>query len=203
LRIEYKTVPVLRLAIAILATMALIPSAALATPGGVGATSSEDTTASAPAATECTQEGGGAASATCAPVTKARLVGGKAVAPPGSLEAVAQVIESANRIRTTPYVWGGGHDRWWDRGYDCSGSVSYALHGASLLEAPQTSGELARWGVPGRGRWITIYANKRHVFAVIAGLRWDTVGDVAETGPRWHEDMVSTVGFVARHPAGY
>ena len=121
----------------------------------------------------------------------------------GSLEAVKKVVEAANRIRTTPYVWGGGHARWWDRGYDCSGSVGYALHGGGLLEAPMTSGEMARWGSPGKGRWITIYANKRHVFAVIAGLRWDTVGSDSETGPRWHEDMVSTAGYVARHPAGY
>ena len=123
--------------------------------------------------------------------------------PFGSPEAVAEVIEAANRIRTAPYVWGGGHGRWWDRGYDCSGSTSYALHGADFLEAPMTSGELTRWGLAGRGRWITIYANANHVFAVVAGLRWDTVGDASGTGPRWHEDMVSTAGFVARHPLGY
>jgi hypothetical protein len=113
------------------------------------------------------------------------------------------VVQAASRIRTTPYVWGGGHARWWDRGYDCSGSVSYALHGGGLLEAPMTSGELTRWGLPGSGRWITIYANARHVFAVIDGLRWDTVGDETGTGPRWHEEMVPHAGYIARHPVGY
>ena len=72
----------------------------------------------------------------------------------------------------------------------------------TVLEAPMTSGELMRWGMAGRGRWITIYANANHVFAVVAGLRWDTVGDASGTGPRWHEDMVSTAGFIARHPPG-
>ena len=194
----------LRLMIAIAVAMALVPSAALAAQGGVGTTaSSEGTAAPPPAASECSSEGGGLANGTCAPAGKARLVGGKAVAPQGSLEAVTQAIAAANRIRTTPYIWGGGHGRWWDRGYDCSGSVSYALHGGGLLEAPLTSGEMTRWGSAGKGRWITIYANAQHVFAVIAGLRWDTVGDTTGTGPRWHEDMVSTAGFVARHPLGY
>ena len=205
MRIEDKAALVLRLTIAIAIAVALAPSAALAAPGGVGTGSASEgtTTPPAPAAGECSPEGGGLANGTCAPAKKARLIAGKAVAPRGSLEAVKQVVEAANRIRTTPYVWGGGHARWWDRGYDCSGSVGYALHGGGLLEAPMTSDEMARWGAPGKGRWITIYANKRHVFAVIAGLRWDTVGSDSETGPRWHEDMVSTAGFVARHPPGY
>jgi cell wall-associated NlpC family hydrolase len=204
LRIEDKMALVLRLTTAIAIAVALMPSAALASPGGVGTTSSDESaTTPPPAAGECAPEGGGLANGTCAPVKKTRLVAGKAVAPRGSLESVKQVIEAANRIRTTPYVWGGGHARWSDRGYDCSGSVGYALHGGGLLEAPMTSGEMARWGLPGKGRWITIYANARHVFAVIAGLRWDTVGDATGTGPRWHEDMVSTAGFVERHPPGF
>ena len=206
MRIEDKAALVLRLTIAVAIAIALVPSAALASPGGVGTTSSEEGAAATPpppATGECTPAGGGLANGTCPSVKKARLIAGKAVAPRGSLEAVKQVIEAANRIRTTPYVWGGGHGRWWDRGYDCSGSVGYALHGGGLLEAPMTSGEMARWGLPGKGRWITIYANARHVFAVIAGLRWDTVGDDTGTGPRWHEDLVSTAGFVARHPPGF
>jgi hypothetical protein len=81
---------------------------------------------------------------------------------------VKQVIAAANRIRNTPYLWGGGHARWWDRGYDCSGSVS------SALEAPLVSGSFTTWGASGPGSWITIYANRKHVYAVIAGLRWDT-----------------------------
>jgi hypothetical protein len=121
------------------------------------------------------------------------------VAPP----AVKAAIAAANRIHTKPYIWGGGHARWWDEGYDCSGAVSYALHGAGLLEAPMDSGEMTAWGEPGPGRWITVYANAGHAFAVIDGLRWDTAGDARGTGPRWHRSMVSTAGYVARHPAGY
>jgi cell wall-associated NlpC family hydrolase len=206
LLIEDKTARLLRLTIAIaIVFAALTPSAALAAPGGVGTGSTSEATATPPpqAAGECSPAGGGLSNGACAPVKKARLIAGRAVAARGSLEVVKQVIEAANRIRTTPYVWGGGHARWWDRGYDCSGAVGYALRGGGLLEAPMTSGEMTRWGSPGKGRWITIYANSRHVFAVIAGLRWDTVGSDTETGPRWHEDMVSTSGLVARHPAGY
>jgi len=193
----------LRVSIAIAVATAITPSTALATTGGLGTASSSEGSAPPPVASECAPEGGGVANGTCAPVKKARLLAGKALAPSGSPEAVAKVIQAANRIRTTPYIWGGGHARWSDRGYDCSGSVSYALHGGALLEAPMTSGELSRWGAPGKGRWITIYANAKHVFAVIAGLRWDTVGDTTGTGPRWHEEMVSTRNFVARHPLGY
>ena len=205
MRTEDKAAPILRLAIAATIAAALFaPSAALSASGGVGSSSSSASVpASIPAEAECPSEGGGLANGACVPVKKARLIAGKAVAPPGSLEAIAEVIDAANRIRTTPYIWGGGHGRWWDRGYDCSGSVGYALHGGGLLEAPMTSGEMTRWGMPGRGHWITIYANPRHVFAVIAGLRWDTVGDASGTGPRWHEDMAPTAGFIARHPPGY
>jgi hypothetical protein len=204
LRVKDKAALVLRLTIATAIAVALLPSAALASPGGVGTSSSDEGTRTpAQAASGCTPAGGGIAHGICAPVRKARLISGKAVAPRSALESVKKVIEAANRIRTARYVWGGGHARWSDRGYDCSGSVGYALHGGGLLEVPMTSGEMARWGLPGKGRWITIYANARHVFAVIAGLRWDTVGDATGTGPRWHEDMVSTKGFVARHPLGY
>jgi hypothetical protein len=136
--------------------------------------------------------------------TISTLVGEKAVAPPGAPPVVKQVIAAANRIRSTPYVWGGGHARWWDRGYDCSGSVSYALHGGGLLEAPLVSGSFKTWGAPGPGRWITIYANRKHVYAVIAGLRWDTGGDApGTTGPRWHNEPPYPKGFVVRHPVGY
>ncbi|HEX8751833.1 MAG TPA: hypothetical protein VF731_00305 [Solirubrobacterales bacterium] len=138
------------------------------------------------------------------PPDSALLLGtGRAAAPLDAPPRVRQVIAAANRIRTKPYIWGGGHGRWWDRGYDCSGSVSFALHGGGFLSSPLTSGSLESWGKPGKGRWITIYANAGHVFAVIAGLRWDTVGDTSGTGPRWHPEMVSSRGYVARHPAGY
>jgi cell wall-associated NlpC family hydrolase len=136
---------------------------------------------------------------------RAMLLGGRAVAPMNAPTAVRQVIAAANKIRTTPYIWGGGHGRWWDRGYDCSGAVSFALHGGRLMSMPLTSGSMETWGAPGPGRWITIYANAGHAYAVIAGLRWDTAGDENESGPRWHEGLAAAAGgsFVARHPVGY
>ena len=144
-----------------------------------------------------------ASSVPSAPPGQAALVRGEAVAPLDAPAAVKRVIAAANRIRTKPYVWGGGHGRWWDRGYDCSGSVSYALHGAGLIDSPLPSGPMERWGSPGPGRWITIYANAGHAFAVIAGLRWDTSGNSRGTGPRWHAEIADSSGFVARHPPGY
>ncbi len=137
-----------------------------------------------------------------APATAA-LVRGRAIAPVDAPATVKRVIAAANRIRTKPYVWGGGHGRWWDRGYDCSGSVSYALHGGELIDSPLPSGPMESWGSPGPGRWITVYANAGHAFAVIAGLRWDTSGNSRGTGPRWHADMAASSGYVARHPPGY
>ena len=120
-------------------------------------------------------------------------------APP----AVKAAIAAANSISTTPYVWGGGHGSWYSYGYDCSGAVSFALYGAGLLDTPLTSGSLESYGEPGPGKWITIYANATHTYAVIAGLRWDTVGDAPGTGPRWHVEPPYPEGFVVRHPAGY
>ena len=133
----------------------------------------------------------------------ATLVLGVVAPPETAPPAVKAAIAAANKIRTRPYIWGGGHARWWMSGYDCSGAVSFALHGGGFLQTPMDSGEMMGWGVPGKGRWITIYANAGHAFAVIDGLRWDTAGDASGTGPRWHPEMVSTAGFVARHPAGY
>jgi len=162
--------------------------------------------APAGASARCTSGGIGAAEEDiCAPTAKARLLPSGQLIPPKSAPArVKQVIAAANRIRSKPYVFGGGHARWWDRGYDCSGSVSYALHGGNFLESPLPSGPMTRWGAPGEGRWITIYANGGHAYAVIAGVRWDTSGDAGgETGPRWHTDLRDNVGFTARHPVGY
>ena len=141
----------------------------------------------------------------CTPTAKAKLLASGELIPPASAPPrVKAVIAAANKIRTKPYIWGGGHARWWDRGYDCSGSVSFALHGGKFLESPLPSGPMEQWGLPGEGRWITIYANAGHAYAVIAGFRWDTAGDVAgETGPRWHEELLTNEGFISRHPAGY
>jgi cell wall-associated NlpC family hydrolase len=126
---------------------------------------------------------------------------GRAAAPQTAPGVVREVIRGANVIATTPYLWGGGHGSWSAVGYDCSGSVSFALAGAGLLSAPLTSGELARWGAPGPGRWITIYANAGHAFMEVAGLRFDT-GGLRGTSTRWQTAGRDTSGFVARHPVG-
>ena len=138
-------------------------------------------------------------SATCGAI----LADGRAVAPAYAPPAVKAAIVAANRIDGRPYVWGGGHLSWASAGYDCSGAVGYALHGAGMLDATMVSGQLAGWGDPGVGRWITVYANADHVYMVIAGLRFDTRDDLpGVSGPRWHEEMVEPRSFVARHPAG-
>jgi hypothetical protein len=141
----------------------------------------------------------------CTPTAKAHLLANGMLVPPKSAPPrVKAVIAAANKIRSKPYVWGGGHARWWDRGYDCSGSVSFALHGGKFLESPLPSGPMAKWGEEGEGRWITVWTNPGHAYAEVAGFRWDTSGDNGgETGPRWHEDLRDNIGFVARHPLGY
>jgi len=130
------------------------------------------------------------------------LLTGVALAPPDAPEPVQGAINAANTIVGRPYVWGGGHASFYDNSYDCSGAVSFALFGGGLIPQPLTSGDLMRWGAPGPGKWITVYANPGHTFVEIAGLRFDTVGAEQGTGPRWHLATVSTSGFVARHPPG-
>ena len=126
---------------------------------------------------------------------------GTATPPTNAPPAVAQIIAAGNAIATKPYVYGGGHGQWEDRGYDCSGSVSYALHGADLLDAPMASGGFTKWGDPGPGQWVTTYANGGHMYMVVAGLRFDTSGR-SKTGSRWQPDLRSTNGYSVRHPAG-
>jgi cell wall-associated NlpC family hydrolase len=128
---------------------------------------------------------------------------GIAYAPARAPQSVKSAIWAANTIRRKPYIWGGGHGSFYDRGYDCSGSVSYALHGAGLLAAPLPSSDLMSYGERGRGRWITIYSRPGHTFAVIAGLRLDTtdLGHGGDVGPRWYADGRDTSSYVARHPA--
>jgi cell wall-associated NlpC family hydrolase len=137
------------------------------------------------------------------PASSAILLTGIALAPPAAPEAVKGAINAANTIVGRPYVWGGGHGSFYSNGYDCSGSVSFALFGGGLIPRPLTSGELEHWGAPGPGKWITVYANGGHTFAEIAGLRWDMVGDAQGTGPRWHLAPASGPGFVVRHPPGF
>ena len=130
---------------------------------------------------------------------------GLATAPAEAPAEVHRAIEAANRIVGLPYRYGGGHAKVEDTGYDCSGTISYALIGADLLRAPLDSGSFMRWGKRGRGRWITVYTNPGHAFVVIAGLRLDTsaAGDPSgRKGPRWRPSLRSTRGYKARHPAG-
>jgi len=133
----------------------------------------------------------------------ASLVEGRAIVAPGAPPAVKAAIAAANRIDDRPYVWGGGHLSWRSAGYDCSGAVGYVLHAAGLLETTMVSGQLAGWGEPGRGRWISVYANAEHVYMVIAGLRFDTRDDEpGVSGPRWHRARVDPAQFAIHHPAG-
>ena len=160
-----------------------------------------------PAAASANCGGGGVSPAetdVCTPTAKARLLPNGMLIPPKSAPLqVQQVVAAANKIRTKPYVWGGGHARWWDRGYDCSGSVSYALHGGEFLESPLPSGPMEKWGLAGEGRWITVFANAGHTFMNVDGVWFDTAGDSSGTGPRWHEELLPNTGFIARHPAGF
>jgi peptidoglycan hydrolase CwlO-like protein len=140
-----------------------------------------------------------------APLTAGQTAGfiseSQASAPASAPDAVKAVISAANAIATTPYIWGGGHGSFESSGYDCSGAVSYALHGGGFLESPLDSTGLSTWGEPGPGKWITVYGNAGHAWMTVAGLAFDTSGGA---GPRWHPSPVSTTeGFIARHPPGY
>jgi peptidoglycan hydrolase CwlO-like protein len=121
--------------------------------------------------------------------------------PAGAPPAIAQVIAAGNAIATLPYIYGGGHASFHANGYDCSGSVSYALAAAGLVQSPMVSGAFEGWGAPGPGRWITVYANAGHVWMTVAGWRFDTVA-LAVSGTRWAQGGGEFSGFVVRHPAG-
>jgi cell wall-associated NlpC family hydrolase len=131
--------------------------------------------------------------------------GRTAIAPDDAPPEVKDAIAAANKITSKPYRYGGGHGSFEDSGYDCSGAVSYALHGGGLLKAPLDSGSFMSWGAAGKGSWITVYANSGHAYAVIAGLRWDTSasGSSGGSGPRWRPQARSASGYTARHPAGF
>jgi len=151
------------------------------------------------------QAGGGIGtnSPTTVKGSKAKLVHGKAVAPAGAPEEVQEVIAAANKIRNKPYKWGGGHGNWNDKGYDCSGAVSYALHGGHLLKAPLDSSGLSHYGDRGKGSWITVYGNPSHAYMIVAGLRFDTAATRGD-GPSWSRSLKGTSGdFKERHPKGF
>jgi hypothetical protein len=180
------------LALALLATIALVALAPAA---------------SAAPAQSATTVGGGAVAGTpvsklTAPGAKARLTSsGLAIPPADAPEAVKSAIRAGNRIAKKPYKWGGGHARLYDSGYDCSGSVSFALRKAKLMTSSLASTGFMSWGRRGRGDWITVRANAGHAYMVIAGLRFDTSSS-KRTGTRWSTQMRSARGFVATHPAG-
>jgi len=138
--------------------------------------------------------GGGTTKATA-------LSNGIALAPLEAPKAVLKIIEAGNAIARAPYKWGGGHGRWKDDGYDCSGSVSFALYFAGLLDGPRNSSGLMDWGEKGRGRWVTVYANPGHVYMEVAGIRFDTSG-AKRTGSRWQNEVRRGGSYSVRHPEG-
>jgi hypothetical protein len=141
-------------------------------------------------------------STTAAPTEKATIgPDGLAIAPASAPAEVQAIIAAGNEIHAKPYKYGGGHGRWDDTGYDCSGSMSYAFHGAGMLDQALDSTGFMSWGEPGKGTWVTTYANSGHSYMIVAGLRFDTSGR-AEDGSRWHTDMRSATGYTVRHPPG-
>ena len=165
-------------------------------------------TATAQAYTPTAANGG---TAYLAPAGKAKLVNGIVIPPADAPPQVAAMITAANTISSKPYRYGGGHANFQDTAYDCSGSVSYVLHGGGLLTSPLFSSLFMKWGQAGIGRWVTVYTNPGHAFMVLAGLRFDTgyrdrgahiTGIRPGSGPRWGKPR-PTRGYVARHPAGY
>ena len=138
------------------------------------------------------------------PVPGGESIGGDGTLPipPGIPEVVQKVIAGANEIADFPYVYGGGHGSFVDNAYDCSGSVSYALAAAGLLSAPETSGELESWGMPGPGKYITVYANAGHTYMYVDGVLYDTAGRSGVYASRWQVGSVDNSGYVARHWPG-
>jgi len=136
------------------------------------------------------------------PGSRAVYRDGIAYAPAAAPIEVQEAVWAANDLLDKPYVYGGGHQSFRSAGYDCSGTVSYALNGAGLLDSPLDSSSFMSWGDAGKGRWITVYTNPGHAFVVIAGLRLDTSGP-GEKGPRWRPGKYSTAGFKVRHPENF
>ena len=191
-----------RLAVAGLSTVCALAFAApaFAQTGGTGTPGGTTTTTTTPTTDPTTP---------LAPPGRAKLrKDGTALAPADAPPAVQAAIAAGNAIHAMPYRWGGGHRSFLDSGYDCSGAVSYVLHGAGLITSPMPSGPLASsWGVPGKGRWITVYANAGHAYMVVAGLRFDTsaVGERLNqgSGPRWRKTKRKPVGYTAKYFPGY
>jgi cell wall-associated NlpC family hydrolase len=172
-------------------------------PGPDGGTSAPIGGGRTPGQAAETPGAGTPAPTTPAPTTTSTatlLPNGKARWPKDAPVAVKRAIRAGNKLQGKPYRFGGGHQRWEDDAYDCSGAVSYALRGGGLVTTPLSSGDLMTWGTAGAGRWITVYANPDHTFVVIAGLRLDT-GSPGDRGPRWRTTSRPTGAYVARHPS--
>jgi cell wall-associated NlpC family hydrolase len=198
--------------IPVLALFALAGASSASAAGGTGATG-----APSPATTVNTASTGGAGLSGPAgspstpqqptvPGSVAKIIKGVAYAPAWAPMQVKKAIWAGNQIRLKPYRVGGGHGKWRDSAYDCSGAVSYVLHAAGLLKISEDSGEMEAWGQKGLGQWITVYTNPGHAFVEIAGIRLDTSreGDphpAPGTGPRWRPVMASTSGYMSRHPS--
>jgi cell wall-associated NlpC family hydrolase len=177
------------------ATGEVVPYVAPASPSAVGASTGGATVA---IGTETKPE-------LLVPGTLARYVDGLAAAPESAPAAVQEIIWAGNQLIGLPYIYGGGHGSFISPGYDCSGTVSFALHGANLLAAPEDSSEFMVWGAPGVGSWVTIFTNPGHAYMTVAGLRLDTssADDPSnEQGPRWRPLRQSNGGFTVRHPVG-
>jgi cell wall-associated NlpC family hydrolase len=170
----------------------------------------------APASQPASQEalvGGSAGESPAAPAkpellvpgSRARYVNGLAAAPMSAPAVVQQIIWAGDQIIGLPYIYGGGHGSFTSPGYDCSGTVSFALHGGNLLVTPEDSSELMLWGSHGIGRWVTIFSNAGHAYMTVAGLRLDTssADDPSnQQGPRWRPLRPANEGFTVRHPLG-
>jgi hypothetical protein len=205
-------------ALALASLLVVLPSRAQAAPtggtaysspgskhGGTAAQAQASPGTSAPTApaTTATPPAPATTATPPAPITPPATVGpdGLAIVPAGAPPQVAALIAAGNQITALPYRYGGGHKDFVDDAYDCSGSVSFALHGAGLLDATLDSTGLSRWGDVGPGVWISVYGNKTHAYLVVAGLRFDTSGR-AKGGSRWQAAPRSSRGFRVRHPAG-
>jgi cell wall-associated NlpC family hydrolase len=186
------------------ALLVVLPARAQAsTTGGTSYPTSSPRSAAAAQAPTTSATAPASTTAPATTVTPAATVGtdGNAIAPAGAPAQVVALIAAGNAIASLPYKYGGGHESFDDRAYDCSGSVSFALHGAGLLDTTLDSTGLARWGQAGPGAWITIYANKTHTYLVVASLRFDTSGQ-KKAGTRWQAAPRSSRGFKVRHPVG-
>jgi hypothetical protein len=180
--------------------VALLAGALIAAAPAAGQTTTTTTTTT-------TTPPGAPVGAPPAPTNAAQILpGGKASIPAGAPDAVVLAIQAANRIHRRTYIWGGGHRGFKAKGYDCSGAVSYVLHAAGLLSWPLVSGQLASWGLPGYGSWITVFANRVHTYMYVAGLRFDTSprGEWIDQGrgPRWRYTLRTGAGFAIRHYTG-